>query len=163
VKETRMVMTKTRREARLKIMYYSKKFNLKPGDRIIVPKSGLRIIQHHVIYLGLNMQGQELFVENQIGFGVRAIEANTFFKDVLEVTKIILFKGNNYERKTAVQIALKKIGKPYDLINYNCEHFANEIQNGYAESGQVENLFSTIKLGIGALVVIGILGLITNE
>ncbi len=140
-----------------------KNLNLKPADRIVVPKSGLRIVQHHAIYLGQNHQGQHLIAENKIGFGVRLVTADDFFKDVIGVTKIERFKGSNYERKLAVQKALNKCGLPYDLINYNCQHFANEVQYGKIESEQVESLFAGMKVAAGFLLVFAIAGLLTND
>jgi uncharacterized protein YycO len=119
-----------------------KKFNLKPADRIVVPKSGLRVIQHHAIYLGQNKKGEHLIAENKIGYGVRVVNADIFFKDAIEITRIERFSGNNFQRKIAIKKALTKLGLPYDLINYNCHHFANEIQNGWPQSEQVINAFA---------------------
>jgi hypothetical protein len=126
--------------------------NLKPGDRLIVPKSELKLVQHHVIYLGKDYQGQDLIAENKIDCGVRIISAKEFFKDVITITQIIQFEGGNYERKIAVQKALSKAGVGYDLINYNCEHFANEIQYGKKESKQVRNVFA----GLVVLLIIAL-------
>jgi len=140
-----------------------KQLQLLPADRIIVPKSGLRIVQHHAIYLGQNHQGQDLIAENKIGFGVRLITAEDFFRDVIEVTRIERFKSTNYERKLAVQKALSKCGFPYDLVNYNCQHFANEVQYGKVESEQVENLFAGMKVTAGFWMLFAIAGLLTNE
>lgn len=123
---------------------YIAKYNLRPGDRIVVPKSGLRIIEHHALYLGQNYKGVDLIAENKIGFGVRLVTADDFFKDVIEVTRIEKFKGNNYQRKRAVQRALEKLGQPYRLIDYNCQHFANEIQYGIVESKQVTAAFTIV-------------------
>ncbi len=144
-------------------MFYSKKFNLKPGDRIIVPKSGFRIIQHHALFLGQNYHGVDLIAENKLGCGVRLITADDFFKDVIDVTDIVLFNGSNFERKIVVQKALKKIGEPYDLINYNCEHFANEIQTGKVESFQIEKFLSSFKIAALVLILLGFVSLIAND
>ncbi len=127
--------------------------NLKPGDRIVVPKSGLRIVQHHALYLGRNYQGLDLIAENKIGFGVRLVTVGEFLKDVIEITRIERFKGTNYERKQAVQKALQKTGQPYHLINYNCQHFANEIQYGKVESDQATNAI----IALAAIFFIGLL------
>jgi len=110
---------------------------LLPADRIIIPKSEFRMVQHHAIYLGKDHFGQDLIIENKIGVGVRVITAVEFFKDSIEITRIERFRGSNDQRKLAVQTALKKASLPYNLINYNCEHFANEIQYGRIESEQV--------------------------
>ncbi|WP_106524551.1 lecithin retinol acyltransferase family protein [Taibaiella chishuiensis] len=37
-----------------------------------------------------------------------------------------------------VQRALALRGKAYNLITYNCEHYANEVQYGKQESRQVQ-------------------------
>lgn len=140
-----------------------KLLSLKPADRIVVPKSGLRIVQHHAIYLGQNHQGQHLIAENKIGFGVRLVTAEDFFRDVIEVTRIERFNGSNYERKVTVQKALQRLGQPYQLIDYNCQHFANEVQHGKIESEQVENLFAGIKVAAVFLLLFVVVGLFTNE
>lgn len=128
------------------------KLGLMPADRIVVPKSGLRVVQHHAVYLGQNQKGQDLLAENKIGFGVRLITADEFFKDVIEVTRIEKFTGDNYERKIVVRNALHRLGQPYNLINYNCQHFANEVIEGKKESEQVNNFFKGVK-AVGAFIV----------
>ena len=140
-----------------------KKLGLLPADRIVVPKSGLRIVQHHAVYLGQNHLGVDLIAENKIGFGVRLVTAGDFFKDVIEVTRIERFNGSNYERKTAVQKALDKLGQPYHLIDYNCQHFANEIQYNLIKSNQVDGLFEGLKVAAGVALVFGLINLITND
>ena len=136
---------------------------LLPADRIVVPKSGLRIVQHHALYLGKNHRGIDLIAENKIGHGVRLVTADDFFKDVVEVTRIEKFNGSNYQRKLAVQKALAKLGQPYDMINYNCQHFANEIQHNQIKSDQVETLLEALKIAVGAVLVIGLFNLFTND
>jgi uncharacterized protein YycO len=134
-----------------------------PGDRIIVPKSGFRIIQHHALFLGQNYHGVDLIAENKIGIGVRLITADDFFKDVIEVTKIEKFNGNNYQRKIAVQKALQKLGQPYHLIDYNCQHFVNEIQHNHIKSEQIDGLFEGLKVAAGIAILLGLFNLFTNE
>jgi Permuted papain-like amidase enzyme, YaeF/YiiX, C92 family len=140
-----------------------KQYNLKPGDRIVVPKSGLRVIQHHAIYLGQNNQGVDLIAENKIGHGVRLITANEFFEYVINITSIERFAGNNYERQLAVQKALQKLGKPYDLINYNCENFATEIQTGVSYSEQVVTIYKGVAVAAGFTLLFGLLGNLFND
>lgn len=140
-----------------------KQLGLLPADRIVVPKSGLRIVQHHAVYLGQNHLGVDLIAENKIGFGVRLVTAEDFFKDVIEVTRIEKFNRSNYERKLAVQKALDKLGQPYHLIDYNCQHFGNEIQYNLIKSDQVDRLFEGLKMAAGVTLVFGLLNLITND
>jgi uncharacterized protein YycO len=129
---------------------------LLPADRIIIPKSEFRLVQHHAIYLGKDYSGQDLIIENKMGVGVRIITGVEFFKDSIGITRIERFKGNNHQRKLAVQAALKKISLPYNLINYNCEHFANEIQYGKIKSEQVRKT-------VAGLMVILLFGFLLTE
>ena len=124
--------------------------DIKPADRIVVPKSNFKMVQHHAIYLGQNNQGVDLIIENKIGFGVRLITADDFFSETNEITRIERFSGSNYDRQLAVERALYEIGKPYNLINYNCESFSNHVQNNKPESKQVWTGFF---VGIVALIV----------
>ncbi len=140
-----------------------KQLGLLPADRIVIPKSGLRIVQHHAVYLGQNHLGVDLIAENKIGLGVRLVTAADFFKDVIEVTRIERFNGSNYERKLAVQKALDKLGQPYHLIDYNCQHFANEIQYNLIKSDQVDGLFEGLKVAAGVAIAIGLFNLFTND
>lgn len=123
-------------------------YNILPGDRIVEPKSNLRWVQHHAIYLGQDYAGQDWIIENKVGIGVRVITAEYFFSKVIEITRIERFQGNGYERKLAVQKALDQVGKSYDLINFNCEHFANYVQHNTVNSRQVA---SGVGLGLLAL------------
>jgi len=130
--------------------------NLKPADRIVVPKSGIRLIQHHAICLGQDKDGRHLIAENKIGIGVGLVTAEDFFKDVIEIIEIKRFIGNNYQRKLAVQKALNKLGLPYHLIDYNCQHFANEVQYNRIKSEQVDNFFTAIKYVSGFLFLVAL-------
>jgi signal peptidase I len=134
----------------LQIVHHLK---LLPGDRIIVPKSGLKIVQHHAIYLGEDDYGNHFICENIFGRGVQMTRVNEFFADVKEVTRIEKFSGNNYNRKITVQKALSRLGKPYHLINYNCESFANEVIHQTPVSKQVNNAMGLL----GFAVVIGLI------
>lgn len=112
-------------------------FNLEPSDRIVVPKSLFGIIQHHALYLGYNKLGQHLICENIIGVVVKLTRVVDFFQDVSSVTRIEKFQGNNLKRRKLVEKALSKLGKPYSLINYNCESFCNDVQHNVIKSAQV--------------------------
>lgn len=119
------------------------------GDRVVVPMSSKRLIQHHAIYIG-NHKGENCFIENQIGLGVRTISLKDFFNGVNEITRIERFKPKkDYNRKALKRTALNKVGKRYDLLFYNCECFANHIQHGIVKSKQVYNA-----LGIALIIYI---------
>ena len=63
---------------------------LKIGDRVVVPKSNLNMIQHHAIYIG-TLNGRHRFIENKEGVGVRIINADVFFTGVNHITRIVKF------------------------------------------------------------------------
>ncbi|MDI9319049.1 MAG: YiiX/YebB-like N1pC/P60 family cysteine hydrolase [Phycisphaerales bacterium] len=132
------------------------KLGIKPADRIVVPKSGLRIVQHHAIYLGQNKFGHDLIAENKIGFGVRMVTADEFFKDVIEVTRIERFNGSNHDRNKAIEKALLLLGKEYNLIGFNCENYANTVQHKSSYSNQV-------KTGLGVFVALMLGVIILND
>jgi len=128
--------------------------DLKSGDEIIVPKSGLNIVQHHALYLGLDEQGTDWIIENAYGVGVRLVTADNFFKLNPHINEIRIFTGDSQERRQLVERALRKIGQPYNLIDYNCQHFTSEIKTRTKRSRQVETAVvrSFVVLLIGALI-----------
>lgn len=112
---------------------------LKPCDRLVLPKSNIGIIQHHVIYVGKDNLGNRLYIENAIDRGVQLISEDYLFRDGYKVTRIEPFNGSQHQRNRAVKAALQMIGTEYDLINFNCEHYANTIQHNKSYSPQVGN------------------------
>ncbi len=138
---------------------YIQYFRLLPGDEIVLPKSLLNLIHHHTVFLGYDHNGQSWMIENKIGYGVILTSADMFFHDNPKVTSINRFSGTNGERKKIVEKALSLLGKPYHLINFNCEHFSNEIRNGEAKSHQV----AKFGVGIAIAFLIGIIFLPKNN
>jgi hypothetical protein len=121
----------------MKIKLQNKLTTLDPGDRIVVPITQFGMAQHHAIYFG-QINGVDFFIENKIGFGVRLITANQFFIENQVITRIEKFLGDRFDRAVAIQKAQKMIGNQYDLLTFNCEHFANEIQRSISTSPQVK-------------------------
>ena len=115
------------------------KNNLKPGDRLVSPKSFLGIVMHHVIYYGKNEVGIDFIIENAPGFGVRFNTVDAFLNEYGSVFRIERFTGNEFARKNAIERAVSQSGKLYDLQNYNCETFCNYVQYGIVKSKQSEN------------------------
>lgn len=124
---------------------------LQPCDRLVIPKSPMGFVQHHVIYIGKDRLGNRLYIENAIGRGVQLISETYLFRDGYEVTRIEPFSGTQHQRKMAVKAALQMIGTEYDLINFNCEHYANAVQHNFSHSEQVGKglAFGLIALLIG--------------
>lgn len=127
-----------------KNMFYSENWGLNPGDQIVEYITPLGIAKHFAIYLGWDHEGTEWVIENKKGHAVRLVNAAEYFGQILKIDRIQKYTGTNTDRRQLVQRALNKIGQPYNLINYNCEHFVTEVTTGLAVSRQVQNA-----LGIG--------------
>lgn len=123
-------------------------FNLQPGDRVVVPKSGWQLVQHHALYLGYDDFGNHYMCENVIGVGVKLTNVADFFQGVSKVTRVERYTGNNSDRKSVVQNALSRLGLPYSLINYNCESFVNDVLYRRPKSAQVGNAVGLLGLAI---------------
>ena len=126
-----------------------KNFSLSIGDVIIAKKkSGLsRIISHYVVYVG---DGN--FIGNLVG-GVRLIDYSELVSlmDSYEPIKVRKFQGSHYERHRALQRAYSRLGQKYNLLTFNCEHFANWVQYGKNFSNQVKT-FAFIAL-VGSVLI----------
>lgn len=97
------------------------------GDRLIRTKGGL-FSRHHAIYVGF-WEDQHVVAENQINIGVRYL----LLDDFLNEGKLKKIHYHNYDVNTQEEIidrVKNKKGTKYSLINYNCEHFVNEILTG---------------------------------
>lgn len=123
---------------------------LQPADRLVIPKSGLKLVQHHVIYLGKDNNGNRVYIENAIGKGVQIVSEAHLFRDGYELTRVERFTGNQQQRNAAVKFAMQLQGKQYDLLNFNCEHYANTVQHRKTHSNQVGN---GIVIGLFVLVL----------
>lgn len=129
-----------------RIFYLNK---LKPADRLVLPKSSIGFVQHHAIYVGKDNRGNRLYIENAISKGVQMVTESYLFRDGCEIIRIEPFVGNQYQRNAAVRLAMQSLGRQYDLLNFNCEHYANSVQYRKSYSNQVGN---GIVLGLLALV-----------
>lgn len=132
-------------------MNYGRIYSLKPGDSIIEPLFRTGLSKHYAIYLGKDSNGNEVVAENHWIKGVNIISARDYFSSVKHIARIERFSGSELERTKALQRAFNLAGKPYDLLNYNCEHFATEVQKGRPRSNQVTNftvLFILFMIGL---------------
>jgi len=112
-------------------------YQLKPGDRIVTPLFQTQVSKHHIIYAGRDEVGRDWFIENRVFHGVRLFGLEEFQTIAKAISRIERFPGNEFQREMAVRRAMNLIGKSYNLVSYNCEHFANEVQCGVAKSDQV--------------------------
>ena len=116
---------------------YSNLYKVLPGDQLVTSLFKTGLAKHFAIYLGKNKNGVEWIAENKKFNNVQIIPASEYFARVESIDRIEKFTGNNIERNEAVKRAYKLAGKSYDLINYNCEHYANEVVTGRSFSNQV--------------------------
>lgn len=116
------------------------------GDSVVIPKSNLHMIAHYGVYVGRDNKSNHVFAENNISQGVRLVSAENFFKGCDSVLTTIKLNGNAIERNKAVQRGLSLIGKPYELLTFNCEHYSNYVQNEKPESSQIKKWFWTLIL-----------------
>lgn len=131
-------------------MMYAKKYSLLPGDDIKEDIFQTGLTKHHGVYLGVDNAGTEWVAENHKFVGVRLVRAQDYFRPSKKYL-VVPFKGGHTAREAAVKRALAKLGAPYNLINFNCEHYASYVQTGRAESKQVGN---AIAVAFATLVLI---------
>lgn len=143
-------------------MNYSVMYGLRPADRLVEPIFVTGLSKHHAIYLGHDHQGVEWIAENFKFGGVRKVKASEYFSRGKQIT-IRHFAGTYSERIAAVNRALNRMGEPYDLINFNCEHYAEYVQSGRATSNQINVAREAFQAVVGAALVISILNLFSND
>ncbi len=134
-------------------LYFSQQRNLKLGDRVVREKGIFS--KHHGIYVGIH-NGIPLVAENQANQGVQYISLSQFLlHNPANLTRIEKFRGSESARQNIIARINKLVGTQYDLINFNCEHFAELIQHGRPKSNQVGNAvgFGFLALIIGAVVL----------
>ncbi len=119
------------------INQYIQQNNILPGDAIVVRKNNIGLLDHYLIYLGW-YYGEHKFIANYFG-GTKILTYGEVYNFSLAYrpSRIRRFKGNNIQRKAAVERALsRKDQNSYHLILNNCEHYANYVQEGKDYSQQ---------------------------
>jgi hypothetical protein len=119
---------------------------LYPADVIVAKKrNGLgRVLNHYVVYVG-----NETFIGN-LEDGVKILPKPELSKLLIDYEPVNIkpFEGTNYQRNQAVHIAYDRLGQKYNLLSFNCEHFANWVQKGKEDSVQVTIAFLILLSGI---------------
>lgn len=139
---------------------------LKTGDLIVRQKGPFST--HYIVWIGWQ-NGIQLVAENQSGIGVRY----TSLQEALagnSIKRFEKFGGTEVQRQLVVPKIKNLLGKSYDLMVFNCEHFARWIATGKIESKQVRTA-STIAITAGlsllaskndVVKVVGVLGIIAG-
>ncbi|MCB0699306.1 MAG: lecithin retinol acyltransferase family protein [Chitinophagales bacterium] len=117
------------------------KYNLRPGDSLITPITLTGISKHYVVYVGNGM-----YMENHHIQGVQYVSEYQLMKRNKPIIKINRFTGSDIQRRHAINRAHSLLGNPYDLITFNCEHFANAVQSGFVRSKQVDTTIGIVSI-----------------
>src|SRR6187549_2896512 len=107
---------------------------LKTGDLIVREKGPFST--HYIVWIGWQ-NGIMRVAENHNDEGVRY----TSLEEALDGKPIKRFEkfGGNEKQRSLVALKVNDlVGKSYDLIVFNCEHFARWICNGKPESKQAK-------------------------
>lgn len=126
---------------------------IQTGDKIQRP--GPLGTWHVGIYLGRDAWGQDWVIHNDKGGYVKE-DLLTTFAAGFQVQFVQRAATTWWEQEQIVARARSLLGKKFDLINFNCEHFANYAQTGKAHSPQLwfaagaVALFSLIVLGVAS-------------
>ncbi len=107
------------------------------GDRIVVPKSGLNMVQHHALFFG-NVNGEAMVAEKKEGKCVLLTPLDVFLADAGRITRIEPFTGTYQQQAFVMDRVNARLGRRYDRWNYNCEQFVNDVLHGRVESRQAD-------------------------
>lgn len=121
---------------------------LKTGDLIVRQKGPFST--HYIVWIGWQ-NGVHIVAENHNGHGVRY----TSLEEALAgnpIKRFEKFGGTEAQRHLVISEIDKMLGKTYDLIVFNCEHFARWISTGKIESKQVK-IASNLFLVAGGIMV----------
>jgi hypothetical protein len=117
--------------------------SLKTGDLIVRQKGPFST--HYMVWIGWQ-NGVQLVAENQNGIGVRYVS----LAEALAGNSILRFEkfgGTEVQRQVVITKINSLIGRQYDLVVFNCEHFARWIATGKIESKQVKTASTIIMTG----------------
>lgn len=123
--------------------------NLNIGDVLKRNKNGI-FSKHYGLVIGKNGNDIEI-ADNQNSFGVRYVS----LEDFMDSEVLVDIVRNNFsidEKNKIIEKVKVRIGRNYDLLKYNCEHFVNDVLFGKVYSKQIQNAFA---IGLFGLFTIG--------
>ena len=121
---------------------------LKMGDLIVREKGPFTT--HYIVWIGWQ-KGVAVVAENHNGHGVRYTSLEQALAG-MPIKRFEKFGGSELQRRLVISQINKLLGKSYDLIVFNCEHFARWISTGQFVSNQVKVAFN-ILLVVGAIML----------
>lgn len=122
---------------------------LKIGDLIVRQKGPFST--HYLVYVGIH-NGVKMVAENQVGSGVRYATLEEALAGNI-IKRFEAFGGKEHERCMVIPRIEQMLGTAYDLVAFNCEHFARFISNGKIESRQVKTVSNLFILAGSAMML----------
>ncbi|XP_030252932.1 phospholipase A and acyltransferase 4-like [Sparus aurata] len=144
-----------------------------PGDLIEVFRVGY---QHWAVYIGDGLVVHLVPPSEVAGAGASSVMSVAAQRAVGKKEKLSDVVGNDdwkvnndldekyepHQTDIIVKEALQLVGKkkPYDIVAWNCEHFAKKLRYGKAESRQVRKAGEAAMVaGVATVVILGIVAL----
>ncbi|XP_047216118.1 phospholipase A and acyltransferase 4-like [Girardinichthys multiradiatus] len=139
----------------------------KPGDLIEIFRN---VYEHWAVYVGegyvVHLLGPDGSISSSSTINLPIGKNNVLKQKLLEVVSTDEWTINNLHDQekqprppeVIVNEAHKLVGttRSYNVVNYNCEHFATELRYGNAESEQVEEAVK-VTLGVtGLSITVGV-------
>lgn len=118
---------------------YLANVTFKNGDVVSTPARVISSIRH----VGIWDEEAGLFIHNNSPGGVQYITASDFINGSF----IILKRAAPGRDGEAVRRARAMIGREYDTLTFNCEHFVNYVTEGQKTSPQLNSAVTTSLLG----------------
>ena len=132
------------------------------GDRIVVPKSGWNMVQHHALFFGL-ANGEAIVAESKEGRGVILTRLDVFLADAGRITRIEPFVGPYQQQAFIMDRVKARLGRRYDKWQYNCEQFVNDVLQGRVESRQADIGKGVLGAVVVAVATYGIVKLVSRR
>lgn len=105
---------------------------LQAGDKVEV---NCGLYKHVAIYRGHQWDGRD-FIHNAKN-GCVSLATVDEFAAGKQIFLCEAAPDDYFQRQAIIERAMSLLGTKYDLINFNCEHFANYAQKGRSESPQL--------------------------
>jgi hypothetical protein len=119
---------------------------LELGD--VIERPGPWPTKHRGIFAGWNDRGQQSVIHNPKG-GCVKYDTLEVFANGQRVTRINQPARTALERNLILARAQSQLGKPYDILNFNCDHLVTYALAGVPSSPQLQ-------LAVGVLALVGI-------
>ncbi len=130
----------------------AQRYNLKPGDIIVVPKSIAGLVEHKVVYVE-NRYRYSFIAENNPTNNTHFRTFDSFIEENPVIIRIERYEGDFSQYNKILKRINKCIGMRYHLTKFNCEHFVSYAWTGKFSSPQIEFVinvatFATVAFGV---------------